>query len=338
MPRAYHGRGLPAEAAANRPAAARPASPITPVMATASLEFGRESGREWLGFGALLLLGAVLWFVCRFYPAELPFVLPWEFSWPVFLATGLSVAWFFIGLKRLPRAEHPLLWRSLCYVAGIVSLYAMLQTHVDYYAQHMFFIHRAQHFVLHHIGAFLVALGASGPVLWAGLPGFLKPLFTSRPVRAAMNTIMNPIVAPLLFVGMIYLWLIPAIHTRVMLDKNLYDLMNWSMALDGIAFWWLVLDPRPRPPARLGSGWRALLVIAVEPPQMVLGAILSLSMTDYYPVYKICGRMFDIPALSDQHYGGLIIWLPGTMLSLLAIIIVLVNMRLNEESSDHAHS
>jgi putative membrane protein len=45
--------------------------------------------------------------------------------------------------------------------------------------------------------------------------------------------------------------------------------------------------------------------------------------------------MFDIPALSDQHYGGLIIWLPGTLLSLLAIILVLINMRRNEEGGTH---
>ena len=294
-----------------------------------------SSARGWLGFGALLALGGALWFACRYYPAELPFFLPWEFSWPVFLATALSLAWFSIGLSRLPVARHPPLWRNACFVVGVLSLYIMVQTHIDYYAQHMFFIHRAQHFILHHVGAFLIALGASGTVLWAGIPEFLKPVFTSKPVRALVDFIMHPIVAPLLFVGMIYLWLIPAIHTRVMLDKRLYDVMNWSMALDGIAFWWLVLDPRPKPPARIGSGVRALLIIAVEPPQMVLGAILSLSAVDYYPVYQICGRMFDIPALSDQHYGGLIIWLPGTLLSLLAIILVLINMRRNEEGGTH---
>ena len=225
----------------------------------------------------------------------------------------------------------------VCFVVGVVSLYAMVQTHIDYYAQHMFFIHRAQHFVLHHVGAFLIALGASGPVLWAGMPEFLKPLLKARPVRAFVDFMFHPVVAPVIFVGMIYLWLMPAIHTRVMLDKNLYDVMNWSMAIDGIFFWCLVLDPRPRPPARIGSGVRAILIIAVEPPQMALGAVLSLASTDYYPVYRICGRMFDIPALSDQHYGGLIIWLPGTLLSLLAIIIVLINMRRNEEEVLHAH-
>jgi putative membrane protein len=30
-------------------------------------------------------------------------------------------------------------------------------------AQHMFFIHRAQHFVLHHAGAFLIGLSARVP-------------------------------------------------------------------------------------------------------------------------------------------------------------------------------
>ena len=305
-------------------------------MTVAALSGDYETNtRGWLGFAALLAVGAVLWYVCRQYPAELPFLLPWEFSWPVFMATALSLAWFVIGLQRLPRAQHPPVWRNACFVIGVLSLYAMVQTHIDYYAQHMFFIHRAQHFILHHVGALLIALGASGSVLWAGMPDFLKPLFTSKPVRAFVDFIMHPVVAPLIFVGMIYLWLIPAIHTRVMLDKRLYDVMNWSMALDGIAFWWLVLDPRPKPPARIGSGIRALLIIAVEPPQMVLGALLSLSATDYYPVYQICGRMFDIPALSDQHYGGLIIWLPGTLLSLLAIILVLINMRRNEERGAH---
>src|SRR5436305_11044393 len=175
-------------------------------MTAATLSTRFESiSREWLGFAALLLLGAVLWFVCREYPAELPFFLPWEFSWPVLLATSLSLAWFFIGLRRLPAAQYPPLWRSICFVVGVLSLYAMVQTHIDYYAQHMFFIHRAQHFVLHHVGAFLIALGASGSALWAAMPGFLKPRFTSRFMRAFIKFIMNPIVAPLLVVGCIYI-------------------------------------------------------------------------------------------------------------------------------------
>jgi putative membrane protein len=119
-----------------------------------------------------------------------------------------------------------------------------------------------------------------------------------------------------------------------MLDARLYDIMNESMAIDGILFWCLILDRRPHPPARIGSGLRALLVIAVEPLQMVLGAILSLSGRDFYPVYRICGRVWDMSALSDMHFGGLIIWLPSTLTSFAGMIVVLVTMRLNEEAAE----
>ncbi|MDE2133895.1 MAG: cytochrome c oxidase assembly protein [Alphaproteobacteria bacterium] len=293
-----------------------------------------ESARDWLAYGALLAVGGVLYVLCRLFPADLPFWMPWEFSWPAYLATTLSLAWFFRGIARLPASERPAVWRNAAFVIGVAADYAVLQTHVDYLAQHMFFVHRWAHFILHHTGAFLIALGASGPAVRAGMPDFLKPLIDARPVQRMVDFMQHPAVAPFLFVGLLYFWLFPEVHTRVMLDRNLYDIMNWTMAINGIFFWCLILDQRPKPPARLSSLMRALLIIAIELPQMVLGAILSLSMTDYYPVYNICGRVFDMTALNDQHYGGLIIWLPGTMMSFAAMICVLVVMRINEERAE----
>lgn len=288
----------------------------------------------WLGHGLILAVGMLLYGASHYFPAEMPVWMPWEFVWPEYLACALALYWFARGLRRLPRAEHPPLWRSVSFVLGVVSLYVVLQTRIDYYALHLFFVHRAQHYMLHHLGAFLIALGASAPVLWAGMPAVLRPILASRPVKALVDFIQHPAIAPVLFVGLIYLWLIPEIHTRVMLDLRLYNLMNESMAVDGIFFWCLILDPRPKPPARIPSGLRALLVIAVEPLQMVLGAILSLSMTDFYPVYRICGRILDISAISDMHYGGLIIWLPSTLTSFAGMIVVLVHMRLNDEAAE----
>ena len=285
-------------------------------------------------YALLLAAGAALYVLCRYFPADLPFWLPWEFSWPVFLTAFLVLFWFARGLKR---GEPLAKWRAAAFVLGVAMDYAVLQTHLDFYAQHMFFVHRAAHFVLHHAGAFLIALGAAGPAIRRGMPDFLVPLLDAPPVKRAMDVMQHPAVAPALFVGLLYFWLIPGLHTRVMLDANLYDLMNWTMALNGIAFWWLVLDPRPKPPARLSSLMRGLMILLIELPQMVLGAILSLSSTDYYPVYTICGRIFDMTALNDQHYGGLIIWLPGTLTSFAAMIAVLVHMRINEERAERAH-
>jgi putative membrane protein len=220
------------------------------------------------------------------------------------------------------------------FVLGIASIYAVLQTHIDYYAQHMFFMHRWAHFVLHHAGAFLIGMGAAGPAMRMGMPPFVRAVFEAPPLRTVIEVLQHPSIAPLLFVGLLYFWLIPAIHTRVMLDSRLYDVMNWSMAINGIMFWCLILDKRAKPPALLSHLMRAAMILIIELPQMVLGAILSLSTRDYYPVYRICGRVLDMTALSDQHYGGLIIWLPGTLTSFAAMIVVLVTMRLNEEKAE----
>jgi putative membrane protein len=292
------------------------------------------SRAPWLWYGALLLVGAVLDVLCRLFPADLPVWLPWEFSWPEYLACTLTLAWFWRGLKILPRTEHPPLWRQACFVLGVASFYVVLQTHIDYYAQHMFFVHRWAHFVLHHAGAFAIALGMGGQAVFAGMPEPLKALARSRPVQATLSVLQHPAVAPALFVGLLYFWLIPQIHTVVMLNRSLYEVMNATMAINGVMFWSLILDSRAKPPARLSHLMRALLIIVIELPQMVLGAILSLSMKDYYPVYAICGRVLDMTALNDQHYGGLIIWLPGTLTSFAAMIVVLVTMRLNEERAE----
>jgi putative membrane protein len=293
---------------------------------------------EWCWFGALLVAGGVLDALCRMVPAQLPFWMPWEFSWSVFLATTLALAWYWRGWNRLAAEQRPALWRAASFVIGILSFYAVLQTHFDFLAQHMFFVHRWAHFVLHHAGAFLIALGGSGSVLRSGVPSFLHPLFYARSLRRLADFLQHPAIAPFLFVGLLYFWLIPAIHTRVMLDANLYELMNWTMAINGVMFWSLVLDPRPKPPARLSHLMRAAMILIIELPQMVLGAILSLSTTDYYPVYEICGRIFAMTAQNDQHYGGLIIWLPGTLTSFAAMIAVLWVMRLNEEKSEPAQN
>ena len=84
--------------------------------------------------------------------ADLPFWMPWEFSWPVYLACVLTLFWFGRGLALLPPQERPAWWRQALFVAGVASFWIVLQTRIDYYAQHMFFVHRWAHFVLHHAG------------------------------------------------------------------------------------------------------------------------------------------------------------------------------------------
>lgn len=253
----------------------------------------------------------------------LAWLVPWEPSPTVVIAVAAAACLYVRGC----RARHVSAWRQLSFWTGLGLLYVALHTRLDYYAEHAFFVHRIQHLLLHHLGPFLIVLSYPGATLYAGIPlewrrCWLRPALSWTPVRKLLGVLLHPVVAALLFVGLIYFWLIPAVHFDAMLDVRLYRLMNWSMAVDGLMFWWLVLDHRSSPPARLRPGIRILLTIAVIPPQIILGAVIGLSSNDFYTVYSICGRAFtSIDAITDQHLGGLILWIPGSMMSVVGALI-----------------
>ena len=143
-----------------------------------------------------------------------------------------------------------------------------------------------------------------------------------------MSVVQQPAIATILFSGSFYFWLWPPIHFIAMLDRSVYEFMNWTMALDGILFWAMVLDTRARPAAHASFGTRAALSVAVMFPQIVLGALITFAGHDIYPFYAFCGRYFPgISAVMDQQIGGIIIWIPPAMMSAVALIVVLNNMR-----------
>jgi Predicted membrane protein len=148
-------------------------------------------------------------------------------------------------------SERPGGWRNAGFLAGLAASYAFLQTRLDYLAQHMFWIHRMQHLVLHHVAPFVIALSAPTATLGRGAPrwlmrGVIAPLLHNRMLRLLYRTIQNPLVASVLFTGLIVFWLTPSIHFKAMLSLARYDAMNWSMLIDGLLFWWLIVGPEHR--------------------------------------------------------------------------------------------
>jgi putative membrane protein len=180
-------------------------------------------------YSAIVVIGAVLWWLSTTHPALLPFWAPWDFSPPVYLATTLVPFWFFRGLRLAPAMERPAIWRCVAFLLGVTATYAVLQTRFEYWSQHMFFLNRIQHVVMHHLGPFLIALGCAGGMIKRGMPRRLRRIVESGYIAAAMRVLQQPPVAAFLFVGLFYFWLIPVVHFRAMIDVRLYAVMNWSM-------------------------------------------------------------------------------------------------------------
>lgn len=267
----------------------------------------------------------------------LRFLAPYQFSTVVVISTIVVLVLYGRGLRAARRGgQHVSIGRRAAFFVGIGLCYAVLHTGIDYYAQYVFFIHRLQHLVLHHAGPFLIALAAPWPVLALGIPEklrehWLRPAWYNGVVQCIYRFVQHPVVAPLLFVGLIFFWLTPEIHFDAMLSLTLYHVMNWSMLIDGLLFWWLMLNPEPTGrSAVLSYGMRVLILFVIMPPQIALGAYIALSGQDLYDVYAVCGRAWPIDAATDQQLGGLFTWIPAAMMSVLGILLV-INFMMRHE-------
>ncbi len=268
------------------------------------------------------------------------FMRPWEFSPTVLLVCAGSAVLYVRGLRCAGRKASPGYWRSAAFFIGLGSVYAFLQTHLDYLSQHMFWVHRLQHLVLHHAGPFLIALSAPMETLSQGTPAWLRegvfvPLWHNPLTQSAYRLVQNPFVAPLLFTGLIAFWLIPSVHFRAMLNLARYDAMNWSMLIDGLLFWRLVVGPeKPAGLNPLGYGARILMLWAIMLPQIAIGAYIALNNSILYTIYGVCGRAWSIAPMTDQNLGGLITWIPAAMMSVIAALVLLRRWRHDDVAVD----
>lgn len=246
----------------------------------------------------------------------------------LFVLSGCALAlWIYLrGLRRRRRRGHTVSrWRSVSYICGIVLTYLILESPFDALSDHIFWIHRIQHVALHHWIPMLLALSAPIPELVTGLPAWarrqlLVPVLRNRGVRGTWNFIQHPVVAPVLFVGLIYFWLTPPIFDYATINETVHEIMHFSMLIEGIPFWWLMLDPKP---GRVPYGRRVVILWLIMPPQMIIGAYIAFTNAMLYPVYASLDKGWVGSYLLDQHLGGLIVWIPTSMMSVVAAMFVL---------------
>lgn len=259
----------------------------------------------------------------------LPYYFYPEIAFPV--AAGLVI--YTAGLVNQYRAGVRVrTWPAISFYVGVLSIYVMMHTGADYLAQYLFTGHRAQHLIIHHHAPLLVVLGGMGQVMPWGVPAPLLTALQSagrQPIVAGAGRVLcHPVVAGLLFLAAIGIWMTPQAHFSVMLDIDLYRIMNLSVVLSGLLFWRAMLDPRGRAAGGHSFGFRLIWMWFVMVPQILLGAYVALVDYEIYDVYDVCGRAFPIDPMMDQRIGGLLTWIPAAeMMAIVAVLVIRLWMR-----------
>src|SRR6516225_8046585 len=107
----------------------------------------------------------------------------WSFPLFPFVALATTLALYLTGrhAAHRTRPRQLPLWRAVCFIAGIVSLWIAIASPIDALDDYLLAAHMMQHFILMSIAPPLLVLGSPTVPLLRGLPRrFVRIL--SRPV------------------------------------------------------------------------------------------------------------------------------------------------------------
>ena len=252
----------------------------------------------------------------------------WDITPDIVIPTVLVAACYVAGLLRRGAATQAMRpWRHVCFFAGLAAVFLALQSPVDPVAERLFFVHQIQHLLLRMIGPMLIALAWPPGILTAGLPAgirrsILVPVVSSRSVQAVFGFLAHPVVAMATFIASLYAWEVPRWHDVALLNDAIHYVMHVTMLVAGLFFWWLMLDRRP-PPQGLRYGVRLMMLWLAILSNIILGGYTALKHDVLYTAYDVHGRLYGLAAGTDEHIGGIIIWIPSSMMCLIAILFVI---------------
>jgi len=259
----------------------------------------------------------------------------WHFDVGVIFPALLIAAVYVAGLRRRRRGGSPgRAWRHAAFLSGIVVFLLALVSPIDAIGDRLFSAHQGEHMLLRIVAPALLVLAAPQATLILGGPETIRrkvvpALVTSNFLRLVYAPFAHPVGALLFFAGAAYVWQIPSLHDRAVLDGGVHTLMHVTMIAGSLIFWWRIFEIRTAAPAlthqtRLMMLWLALLA------NMLLGAWTTLKSGVLYVAYDALGRPW-LSGATDEQIGGFIIWVPGSMMFVIAIIAVIHNWGRYEE-------
>jgi cytochrome c oxidase assembly factor CtaG len=103
-----------------------------------------------------------------------------------------------------------------------------------------------------------------------------------------------------------------------------------SFFFSGILFWWPVIGTAPLG-SSLGYPVRLLYTFLAWIPNSVLGAGITLAHDVLYPTYLTTAPRYGVDPAGDQVLAGLIMWVPGDLVFLSALLLLVAAYLRSEE-------
>jgi cytochrome c oxidase assembly factor CtaG len=148
-----------------------------------------------------------------------------------------------------------------------------------------------------------------------------------------LTRLIGPIWVWLAFNGIIWVWHWPAAYNAALRSDVIHDLEHLTFFGGALLFWWQVIAVGPRLHGRFSRGARIGYLLATTPSNVLLDMLIALADRPIYSYYLTVPRLWGLTVMQDQMLGGAIMWVPGSMMYIVAAVILLVRLLREGESS-----
>ena len=160
------------------------------------------------------------------------------------------------------------------------------------------------------------------PLLLAGTPGrFFLPALRLRPIATIGRTLTRPLPALATFSVVFAAWHVPFLYEWALRRHGMHAVEHSLLVASALLLWWPVLSPLPEWP-RLQPAAQLLYLFVAGIPMVPVAAFLTLTDRILYPFYGEAPWQWGLSPLADQRLGGVLMWLGGPMVFLIAMTIV----------------
>lgn len=227
--------------------------------------------------------------------------------------------------------------QTVFFVSGVLvmvfALVSPLETLGDTY---LFSAHMLQHLLL---------LLVTPPLLLSGLPKAAVQRIFDRPFWGRVEGILKrPFIAWPTGVITVWVWHIPALYNATLANEQIHILEHLLFLVTATIFWWPVLSPLRQ--SRIQPLAIIPYLFAAAVASSALGILLTFAPPGLYPAYvypldelgalPLIREGWGLSVAVDQQIGGLLMWVPGSLVYLSGIILALARWYSTPEADNFA--
>jgi cytochrome c oxidase assembly factor CtaG len=214
--------------------------------------------------------------------------------------------------------------RAGWFVAGVAAIFLALVSPLDVLSDtYLFSAHMAQHLML-----VLVA----PPLLIAGLsPRMIRRAMKTAAVGRIERVLGNAIVAWTIGMATLWIWHAPSLYNAALDDEDLHIVEHLCFLISATIYWWPIVSPAEE--LRMSAMPAVMYLATGAVANSVLAILLTFARPGLYPAYldppdplgilPMVRAQWGLTPAADQQLGGLLMWIPGGMVFMGAVVWVI---------------